>query len=80
MPKWAERLPAFDPDAGPVKLRCPGRKVYGWVYPDGTLELICRERNCKRPGYETRHLMSDTGLCVDLHVPLQEPEQTGGEQ
>jgi hypothetical protein len=67
----AERLPAFDPAAGPVKLRCRGNRVYGWAYPDGTIEIICRERACRRPGVEVRHLFHPgSGRCVDIDVPV----------
>jgi hypothetical protein len=60
-----------------MKLRCAGKRVYGWVYPDGTLEVICREKMCARPGHETRHLFNpSTGFAVDLHVPI-DTEQRG---
>lgn len=66
-------LPAWDPAANPVKLRCAAKRVYGFGYADGTVELICRERGCKRPGFETRHLFNPiNGAIVDLHIPKPE--------
>jgi hypothetical protein len=74
------KQPAWDAGADPVKLRCGGKTVFGWVYADGTVEMVCRNRACGRPGHETRHLFNPvTGLCVDLHfAPANQPPDTGG--
>lgn len=70
MATYPSKRPAWDAGANPVKLRCSGRTVFGWVYADGTIELVCRNRACGRPGHETRHLFNpETGLAVDIHVP-----------
>jgi hypothetical protein len=62
------KQPAWDPGAHPTRLSC-GWRVYGWAYPDGTIELVCREKTCKRPGLETRHLFNPaTGQRVDVWV------------
>jgi hypothetical protein len=71
--RW-DKHPAWDASARPVKMKCPGKHVYGWVYPDGTLELICRESKCKRPGHETRHLFNpETGEMFSVFV--DKPQQ-----
>jgi hypothetical protein len=59
---------AWNPKANPVRLRC-GLRVYGWVYPDSTIEIVCRENKCKRPGQETRHLFNpQTGEYFSVFV------------
>lgn len=52
-----ERKPAY-PDLNPIKLRCPDgtHRVLGWVYPDGTIEIPCRQFPVR--GKETRHLFN----------------------
>lgn len=68
------KLPAYAPEQNPIRLRCEGWRTYGWLYRDGTVELICREKRCKRPGYETRHLINPTnGSSVTVYVPLPDP-------
>lgn len=69
MTQHQPKQPGWDPRANPVKLKCPGNRVYGWVYPDGTIETICNEKNCRRQGFETRHLFNPlTGLSVPIYV------------
>lgn len=64
-----DRYPAWNPKANPVKLKCAGKHIYGWAYPDGTIEEICREKACKRPGHETRHLFNpQTGEYFTVYV------------
>ena len=64
------KLPAFDPDANPQKIKCAGNYVFGWIYPDGTLEFVCREKRCRRDGFETRHLYNpENGLVFNIWVP-----------
>lgn len=68
------KQPAWEPAANPVRLKC-GLRVYGWAYPDGTIEIVCREKMHRRPGYETRHLFNPaTGERFDVWV--RKPEQT----
>lgn len=65
-----QKLPAYDPDANPVRIKCAGNRVFGWVYPDGTLELVCTEKRCRREGFETRHLINPaSGLVFNTWVP-----------
>jgi hypothetical protein len=65
-----EKRPAYDPAANPIRIKCGGNHVFGWVYPDGTLELICDEKHCRRPGQETRHLVNPkNGLIFPIYVP-----------
>jgi hypothetical protein len=69
VPNFPERKPAWNPAAHPVKLRCPDgtHRVMGWVYPDGTIELPCRQ--FPRPGQETRHLFDPkTGESFSVFV------------
>jgi hypothetical protein len=66
-----EKRPAYDPSANPVRIKCSGNHVFGWVYPDGTLELICTEKICRRSrDEETRHLVNpENGLSFPIYVP-----------
>lgn len=69
-PGRPEKRAAFNPKANPVKLKCHGNRVFGWVYPDGTLELICSATMCKRAGHEVRHLFNPAnGEAFDIFVP-----------
>jgi len=54
--KHPEKVPLY-PGLKPVKLRCPegAHRVQGWVYPDGTIELICRQHRLDK-AWEMRHL------------------------
>jgi hypothetical protein len=64
------KLPAYAPEQNPTRLRCEGWRTFGWAYDDGTVEIICRERNCRRTGHETRHLFNiRTGVAVTIYVP-----------
>lgn len=67
------KRPAYDPSANPIRVRCEGNVVWGWVYPDGTLEVPCKATACKRPGYETRHLVNPAnGVRWNVYVPKPE--------
>lgn len=69
-----EQQPAFDPGAGPVKLKCEGNVVFGWFYPeDSTIELRCSCRICRRRGFDARHLFGPDGRHVTVHRP--KPDQ-----
>ena len=64
--------PAFDPGANPVKLRCAGNEVFGWLYPDGTLEVVCRATRCKRRGIARHLFFADTDQVIDLPTSVVE--------
>jgi len=77
---YQKKHPSWNPAANPVKLRCDSGVVFGWVYTDGTVELICRNRACGKPGTETRHVFNaNTGLYVNLHVDKHAVDATGKE-
>lgn len=66
---YRAKRPSYDPDANPIRIKCAGNRVYGWVYPDGTIELVCTEAKCRRPDKETRHLFNPTtGLIFSVYV------------
>ncbi len=81
MTAYRPKRPAWDAAAEPRKLKCPSGHVYGWLYPDGAVELVCRERGCRKPGMETRHVwLPELGQCVDQHVAREVPAVTAGEE
>ncbi|MFM9108210.1 MAG: hypothetical protein ACKOWF_16090 [Chloroflexota bacterium] len=56
-----------------MKLRCPSKVVFGHLYAAGdgeiALEVLCRARECQRPGMFTVHLFDAAGGCLTRHVP-----------
>lgn len=79
MTAFPELVPAWDPGANPVKLRCPNRKTFGWWYPDGTLELICDQKGCRKANHQARHLINPaTGTDVTIHVPDHQAKRYQG--
>lgn len=62
-----------------VKLRCPGRRVYGFAADaTGTLQVRCTAKECRRRDHDTIHLFNlESGLCVTEHVPLSPPITIG---
>jgi hypothetical protein len=68
----------FYPHLAPVKLRCPegNHRVMGWVYGDGTIELICADL---AKGMDRRHLFNPRNgeaftVTVEKPQPKSAPE------
>jgi hypothetical protein len=74
--KPAPQQPAWMPEKNPIRLKCEGNRVFGWVYEDGTLELICRDTAaCKRNGMYTRHLFNPaSGVSFPIYIPREHSE------
>jgi hypothetical protein len=58
----------------PVKLRCPSKVVFGFLYaPESEvpveLEATCRARGCRRDGFRTIHVFDASGDCRTIFAP-----------